>query len=137
MEEIASPLETLRAHSFNLQECASSDRVCRGKSVEVLEKLQTAFPKSKDRFKMVSGSAHSYVIYTSGIGEQLFIDPTISQFTKGDPEVFVGMREDLEKKVGSNFDNYLEYDGSIPKAGRRRKTRKSRRRSRKTRRRRK
>jgi hypothetical protein len=83
---------------------------------------------------MVSGSAHSYVIYTSGIGEQLFIDPTISQFTKGDPEVFVGMREDLEKKVGSNFDNYLEYDGSIPKAGRRRKTRKSRRRSRKTRR---
>lgn len=92
--------------------------------MEILAKLQVAFPKSKDRFKMVSGSAHSYVLYT-GKGGQVFIDPTISQFTKKDPEVFVGTRKDIEDKVGTNIDNYLEYDGRVPIGGRRKTRRRS------------
>jgi hypothetical protein len=91
--------------------------------MEILAKLQVAFPKSAGRFKMVSGSAHSYVVYTVNNKEQLFIDPTISQFTKENPEVFVGTLEDLKRKVGTKIDNYLEYDKTIPTRGGRRKTR--------------
>jgi hypothetical protein len=83
---------------------------------------------------MVSGSAHSYVLYT-GKGGQVFIDPTISQFTREPVNVFVGTRAELETKVGTKIDNYLEYDKSVPKTGGRRKTRRrTRRRTRRSRR---
>ena len=69
---------------------------------------------------MVSGSAHSYVLYTGSNKEQLFIDPTISQFTREPANVFVGTLDDLKTKVGTKIDNYLEYDGRVPIGGRRR-----------------
>lgn len=125
MEDIVEPLKTLQAKGFDLEECASADRVCRGKSIEILAKLKTAFPKSAGRFKMVSGSAHSYVVYTDSNKEQLFIDPTISQFTREPANVFVGTLADLKPKVGTKIDNYLEYDGRVPIGGRRRTRRRS------------
>jgi len=124
MEDIPNAPVALSAKVPEMKECASARRVCRGKSEEILAKLQAAFPKSAGRFKMVSGSAHSYVVY-KGDKEQLFIDPTISQFTGEPANVFVGTLADLKPKVGTKIDNYFEYDGRVPVGGRRKTRRRS------------
>ena len=96
--------------------------------MEILEKLKTALPNSAGRFKMVTGSGHTYVVYT-GDKEQLIIDPTIAQFTKKKPEVFVGPRKDLEyvltrSQASDRIGDYFDYgDKGLSKTAGRRKTR--------------